>query len=56
MLERFIYSGVWAWSREKVNDIEIMALRQEREKSYVHRKLSIGRNGELGRLKEYWKI
>ena len=32
-----------------------MAPKQEREKNDVHRKLSIGRNGELGELKEYWR-
>lgn len=32
-----------------------MAPKQDRQKSDVHRKLSVGRNGELGGLKEYWR-
>jgi len=46
---------VCAWRGKRVNDPGIMTPKQEREKSDVHRKLRVGRNGELRGLKEYWR-
>lgn len=45
---------MWAWRGKRANDWN-HTLKQEIEKSDVHRKLSVGGNGEHGGVKEYWR-